>query len=182
MPGVLESSVADAAGDWAVAPMPTYDGTAVTAENGGGGQSVVKQSKNPALAAAFLRWLNSDPESIDVFLESGGFPSTTADLEDPEFVGLESDYFGGQKINEVLTQASKDVASGWSYLPYQVYANSIFGDTVGQSYANKVDLERGPRRLAEPARRVRQRAGLHGQRVAVAQRRGRPGIPGRPRP
>ena len=143
MPGVLESSVADAAGDWAVAPMPTYDGTAVTAENGGGGQSVTKQSKNPALAAAFLRWLNSDPASIDVFLESGGFPSTTADLEDPEFVGLESDYFGGQKINEVLTQASKDVSSGWSYLPYQVYANSIFGDTVGQTYANKVDLNEG---------------------------------------
>ena len=143
MPGVLESSVADAAGDWRVAPMPTYDGTPVAAENGGGGQSVTKQSKNPALAAAFLRWLNSDPESIDVFLESGGFPSTTADLEDPEFVGYESDYFGGQKINEVLTQASKDVSSGWSYLPYQVYANSIFGDTVGQSYANKADLNEG---------------------------------------
>ena len=72
------------------------------------------------------------------------------------------------------------MASGWQYLPYQVYANSIFGDTVGQSYANKVRPERGPRRLAGPARRVRQRAGLHGQRVAVARRRGRPGIPGRP--
>ena len=142
-PGVLESSVADAAGDWAVAPLPTYDGTPVSAENGGGGQSVTKQSKNPALAAAFLRWLNSDPASIEIFLESGGFPSTTSDLEDPEFVGAESEYFGGQKINEVLTQASKDVASGWSYLPYEVYANSIFGDTVGQSYANKVDLNEG---------------------------------------
>jgi multiple sugar transport system substrate-binding protein len=151
MPGVLESSVADASGDWAVAPMPTYDGTPVTAENGGGGQSVTKQSKNPALAAAFLRWLNNDPASIDVFLESGGFPSTTAALEDPEFLGLESEYFGGQKINEVLTQASKDVASGWSYLPYQVYANSIFGDTVGQSYANKSDLNEG---LAEWQRQL----------------------------
>ncbi|GAA1751906.1 ABC transporter substrate-binding protein [Agromyces humatus] len=143
MPGVLESSVADAAGDWRVAPMPTYDGTPVTAENGGGGQSVTKQSENPALAAAFLRWLNSDPASIEVFLESGGFPSTTADLEDPEFLAIESEYFGGQKINEVLTQASKDVSEGWSYLPYQVYANSIFGDTVGQSYANKSDLNDG---------------------------------------
>ncbi len=151
MPGVLESSVADAAGDWAVAPMPTYDGTPVTAENGGGGQSVTKQSKNPALAAAFLRWLNNDPASIEVFLESGGFPATTADLEDPDFVGLESEYFGGQKINEVLTQASKDVASGWSYLPYQVYANSIFGDTVGQSYVNKSDLNEG---LAEWQRQL----------------------------
>ena len=43
----------------------------------------------------------------------------------------------------MLTQAAKDVASGWSYLPYQVYANSIFGDTVGQSYANKADLNEG---------------------------------------
>ncbi|WP_350347617.1 sugar ABC transporter substrate-binding protein [Agromyces sp. G08B096] len=143
MPGVLESSVADAAGDWRVAPMPTYDGTPVTAENGGGGQSVTKQSKNPALAAAFLRWLNNDPASIDVFLESGGFPATTNELEDPEFVGAASEYFGGQKINEVLTQASKDVSTGWSYLPYQVYANSIFGDTVGQAYANGTDLNAG---------------------------------------
>ena len=151
MPGVLESSVADAAGDWRVAPIPTYDGTPVSAENGGGGQSVTTQSKNPALAAAFLRWLNSDPASIDVFLESGGFPSTSADLEDPEFLSYESDYFGGQKINEVLTQASKDVSEGWSYLPYQVYANSIFGDTVGQSYANKADLDEG---LAEWQRQL----------------------------
>ncbi|MRG61241.1 extracellular solute-binding protein [Agromyces sp. CFH 90414] len=143
MPGVLESSVPDGAGHWRVAPMPTYDGTPVAAENGGGGQSVTSQSKNPALAAAFLRWLNNDPASIDVFLESGGFPATTAELDDPEFVGAESEYFGGQKINEVLTQASKDVSTGWSYLPYQVYANSIFGDTVGQAYANRTPLADG---------------------------------------
>ncbi|PPF10618.1 sugar ABC transporter substrate-binding protein [Rathayibacter sp. AY1A5] len=143
MPGVLESSVPDASGDWAVAPIPTYDGTAVSAENGGGGQSVTKQSENPALAAAFLRWLNSDQASVDVFLQSGGFPSTTADLDSTDFTGQESEYFGGQKINEVLTQASKDVRSGWSYLPYQVYANSVFGDTVGQAYANGTSLDQG---------------------------------------
>lgn len=143
MPGVLESSVPDAAGDWRVAPIPTYDGEPVSAENGGGGQAVLKQSKNPALAAAFLKWLNSDPESIKIFGESGGFPSTVAELDSEEFVNQESEYFGGQKINEVLTQAASDVLPGWSYLPYQVYANSIFGDTVGQAYANKTDLNAG---------------------------------------
>ncbi len=143
MPGVLESSVPDAAGDWRVAPMPTYDGTPVTAENGGGGQVVLKQSKNPALAAAFLKWLNSDPASIEVFLASGGFPATTAELESPDFLGAESEYFGGQKINEVLVDAAKNVPSGWQYLPYQVYANSIYGDTVGQSYLNSGDLNEG---------------------------------------
>lgn len=143
MPGNLESSVPDASGDWRVAPMPTYDGTPVSAENGGGGQAVTKQSQNPALAAAFLKWLNNDDESITIFAESGGFPSTTAQLESDEFLNAESEYFGGQKINEVLVQAAKDVQEGWQYLPFQVYANSIFGDTVGQSYANKTDLNEG---------------------------------------
>ncbi|MCS5717245.1 sugar ABC transporter substrate-binding protein [Herbiconiux sp. CPCC 205763] len=143
MPGVLESSVPQASGNWRVAPMPTYDGTPVTAENGGGGQVVLKQSKNQALAAGFLQWLNHDPASIKVFLASGGFPSTTADLESPEFLADAPEYFGGQTINETLVDASKNVPSGWHYLPYQVYANSIFGDTVGQAYVNNSDLNKG---------------------------------------
>ncbi|HST82637.1 MAG TPA: sugar ABC transporter substrate-binding protein [Kineosporiaceae bacterium] len=143
MPGVFEGSVAKASGDWAVAPMPTYDGTPVTAENGGGAQAVLKQTKEPALATAFLRWLNSDPASLKVFTESGGFPSTVAELKDPAFVGAESKYFGGQKINEVLTAAAGEVAPNWSYLPFQVYANSIFNDNVGQSYEKKEDLNKG---------------------------------------
>ncbi|KEP73573.1 hypothetical protein HR12_05845 [Microbacterium sp. SUBG005] len=43
----------------------------------------------------------------------------------------------------MLTQASSDVVKGWSYLPFQVYANSIYSDTVGQAYANKTDLNEG---------------------------------------
>jgi multiple sugar transport system substrate-binding protein len=143
MPGNFEASVPNGAGQWRVAPMPTYDGTPVSAENGGGGQAVTSQSENPALAAAFLRWLNNDQASIDIFAESGGFPSTTADLESEEFLGYESEYFGGQQINEVLVQAAADVREGWQYLPFQVYANSVFGDTVGQAYASQGDLNAG---------------------------------------
>ena len=32
---------------------------------------------------------------------------------------------------------------GWSYLPFQVYANSIFPDTVGQAYTGKSSLSAG---------------------------------------
>jgi multiple sugar transport system substrate-binding protein len=143
MPGVFEASAPDGSGQWRVAPIPTYDGTAVTAENGGSSEVVIKQSKNPALAAAFLRWLNSAPESIKVFLASGGFPATTADLESSDFVNQESAYFGGQKINEVLVAASKNVATGWQYLPWEAYANGIYGDTVGKSYLNHTDINAG---------------------------------------
>lgn len=143
MPGNLISGAPDGAGDWRVAPMPSYDGSAASAENGGGGQAVTKQSENPELAAGFLWWLNNSEESIALFLESGGFPSTTAELSSEEFLADAPEYFGGQKINEVLAAAADDVVEGWSYLPYQVYANSIFGDTVGQAYQNGTDLNDG---------------------------------------
>jgi multiple sugar transport system substrate-binding protein len=141
-PGVFEQSVPDGAGKWRVAPMPTYDGEPATAENGGSTQSVLEQSKNPALAAAFVRWLNHD-EGIAPFLESGGFPATVADLEDPAFVDKPSDYFGGQQVNQVLTDAANHVVDGWQYLPYELYAHTIFGDTVGKAYQNHSDLNDG---------------------------------------
>jgi multiple sugar transport system substrate-binding protein len=144
MPGILESSVKDAAGQWRVAPMPTYDGKAANAENGGSSQAVIKQSKNQALAAGFVRWLNNDPKSISIFLGAGGgFPSTTADLASKKFLDTAPAYFGGQKINEVLAAGAKNVLSGFSLLPYQLYANSIFADTVGKSYESNSDLNPG---------------------------------------
>lgn len=143
MPGILEGSVPDGAGKWRVAPIPSYDGTAATSENGGSSQAVIKQSENPALAAAFLKWLNTSDESIGVFLEGGGFPSTTAQLTSDEFLNATPEYFGGQEINKVLVEASDNVISGWLYLPFQVYANSVFADTVGAAYTARSDLNAG---------------------------------------
>jgi multiple sugar transport system substrate-binding protein len=142
MPGVFKSSVAAGSGKWAVAAMPTYDGQPVSAENGGSTQSVLKQSSNPALAAAFVRWLNHG-NGIKPFIASGGFPSTTADLSSPAFLNAADPYFGGQQVNQVLSASSGVVAKGWSYLPYQLYANSVYGDTVGKSYLNGTDIGSG---------------------------------------
>jgi len=143
MPGVFEASAPNGSGKWRVAPMPTYDGTPANAENGGSAEVVMEASKNKDLAAGFLKWLNSDPESIKIFLASGGFPGTVADLQSAEFKGLESEYFGGQKINEVLVAGAEAVSTGWQYLPWQSYANSIYSDTAGQAYLNHSDLADG---------------------------------------
>lgn len=139
MPGNLESGAPGGAGQWRVAPMPTYDGTPANAENGGGGDAVISQSDNKLAAFGFLQFLNG-AEGAAIHAAGGGFPSTVADLESPEFLGAAPEYFGGQRINEVLVQASKDVLPGWQYTPFQAYANSVFADTVGQSYADKSDL------------------------------------------
>jgi multiple sugar transport system substrate-binding protein len=143
MPGNLESGVAQASGNWRVAPMPTWEkGQAASAENGGGGDAILKQSKNKLAAAGFLQYMN-EGEGTQTSIAKGGFPSTVADLNNDSFLNYESPYFGGQKINQVLVQSSKDVVKGWQYLPFQVYSNSIFNDTVGKSYADKSDLNAG---------------------------------------
>jgi multiple sugar transport system substrate-binding protein len=105
---------------------------------------VIKQSKNQALAAGFVRWLDHDPNSISIFTKAGGgFPSTTADLTSKAFLDTAPAYFGGQKINQVLAAGAKNVLSGFNLLPYEVYANSIFSDTVGKSYGSNSDLNPG---------------------------------------
>ncbi|WP_278236438.1 sugar ABC transporter substrate-binding protein [Isoptericola sp. AK164] len=143
MRGNLESSVPDAAGDWAVAPMPQWeDGQSVTAENGGSSLAVPAASENAALAYEFVEYATVG-EGIATRVEEGAFPATVAELEDPEFRGEEFEYFGGQAVNEVLADSAAQVAEGWQYLPFQVYANSIFNDTVGQAYVSDTTLDEG---------------------------------------
>lgn len=143
MPGNLESGVAQASGQWRVAPMPQWEaGDSATAENGGSGLSVTEASANKELAYDFLQYATVG-DGVATRIEMGGFPATTADLQSDEFLNKEFDYFGGQKINEVLSQSAADVVEGWQYLPYQVYANSIFNDTVGQAYVSGTTLSEG---------------------------------------
>ncbi|MCR2784805.1 MULTISPECIES: sugar ABC transporter substrate-binding protein [unclassified Microbacterium] len=144
MPGLLESAAPEAAGDWRVAPMPTYDGgDPVSANFGGSAMAVLESSENKALAAAFVEFMNADAEGVALLVENGAFPSTIEALTSPSLIDVENAYFGGQKVNEVLLAASEAVPSGWQYLPYQSYAQSIFGDTAGQAYANQTDLNDG---------------------------------------
>lgn len=143
MPGNLEAGVEQASGQWRVAPMPQWEaGASASAENGGSALSVMEASQNKDLAYDFLTYLSNGP-GTQIRIDAGGFPATTADLESDAFLGKESEYFGGQKINEVLSQSAADVVEGWQYLPFQVYANSIFNDTVGQAYVSDTSLADG---------------------------------------
>jgi multiple sugar transport system substrate-binding protein len=62
---------------------------------------------------------------------------------DPSFADKPSAVLGGQKDIPVYKTASSQVLSGWQYLPYNLYANSIFKDTVGQQFASGGDVNAG---------------------------------------
>src|SRR5690606_24607855 len=123
MRGNLESSVPDASGDWAVAPMPQWEsGAEVTSENGGSSLAIPAASENADLAWAFLEYATVG-DGIATRVDEGAFPATVAELEDSAFREQEFEYFGGQQVNEVLATSAANVAEGWQYLPFQVYAN-----------------------------------------------------------
>ncbi|WP_422773351.1 ABC transporter substrate-binding protein [Plantactinospora sp. WMMC1484] len=143
MPANLESGVTAANGKWRVAPMPQWEaGGKVTAENGGSSLAIPEQGDNKTLAYAFLKYATVD-EGAQTRADGGAFPATTAQLSSPQFLEKEFPYFGGQKVNQVLAESAQQVAPGWSYLPFQVYANSIFGDTVGKAYLGQATLAEG---------------------------------------
>ncbi|MDG4797099.1 sugar ABC transporter substrate-binding protein [Micromonospora sp. WMMD1082] len=145
MPANLESGVAAAHGKWRVAPMPQWEaGGTVTAENGGSSLALPEQGANKALAYAFLKYATVD-EGAQTRADGGAFPATTAQLNAPQFLDKEFPYFGGQQVNQVLAESATRVAPGWSYLPFQVYANSVFGDTVGRAYLGGATLQDGLR-------------------------------------
>ncbi|RCV47772.1 hypothetical protein DEF23_19525 [Marinitenerispora sediminis] len=144
-PGSLSSTIPETAGSWRVAPIPQWeDGAATSAENGGSSVAVLGQSENTLAAIGFAQWLNSDPEAVrSLNRDAGLFPATTELLEDPEFLDEESELMGGQQANRVFAEASAAVAPGWQYLPIQVYANSVFGDSVGPALTGGIPIADG---------------------------------------
>ncbi|MGW5787050.1 ABC transporter substrate-binding protein [Streptomyces sp. NPDC003757] len=143
MPANLESGAKAASGDWRVAPMPQWTaGGKVSAENGGSALALPELGGNEALAYAFVEYANTG-DGVRTRLENGAFPATTADLRSAEFQDTAFPYFGGQKANKIFAESAAEVPDDWSYLPYQVYANSVFNDTVGKAYVSGTTLAEG---------------------------------------
>ncbi|MER6979234.1 ABC transporter substrate-binding protein [Streptomyces carpinensis] len=143
MPANLASGVKSAAGDWRVAPLPQWTaGDKASAENGGSALALPELGKNEALAYAFVEYANAG-KGVDARVKGGAFPATTAQLNSQAFQDTKFPYFGGQQANKIFAESAANVADDWSYLPYQVYANSIFNDTVGKAYVSGTTLADG---------------------------------------
>lgn len=136
MPVNLKTNVPDGNGKWRVAEIPMWDPSdPVSTENGGGGLSIVKGTKHPKEAYEFAKYI-SVGEGAKVRVENGDFPNSTAELEEAPFLDKTDDYFGGQKINEVFAASAGHVKERYQYLPYQVYAGTIYPDKVGKGYSD----------------------------------------------
>ncbi|WP_418969223.1 ABC transporter substrate-binding protein [Alloscardovia omnicolens] len=149
MPINLMNGAPDQAGNWRVAQLPQWeDGQQVSAEDGGSALAVVKQSKQQAAAYKFAEYLTHG-KGADTMAATGTFPSLKRLLESKDFTDPQveankkvNDFFGGQNVNEVLSQAAQREVSKFQYLPYNPFAQTTFGDQISKAYSKEITLEK----------------------------------------
>ena len=115
---IISGNAPKTSGKWAVAPMPQWtEGANVSANWGGSSTAVLKGAEHIPEALKFAEWLNTDPESVDLLLQGGyGWPAG-ADAYKGSSLDKPSEFFGGQKYNEVFAEADKNIDTSWKWIP-----------------------------------------------------------------
>ncbi|MER5633329.1 ABC transporter substrate-binding protein [Streptomyces nitrosporeus] len=96
-PGTLTTAAPSTKGKWAMAPLPQWTaGENVTGSWGGSSTAVTNDSENKKAAAAFAKWLNTDPAALAALVkESGVYPAATA-AQTGGALSTAPDYFSNQ--------------------------------------------------------------------------------------
>ena len=142
---VLQQSVPKSAGNWKVANVPAWSaGAESNGAMGGSGTAVTQASKHKAAGTAFAEWYGTQWPLTNVGKAGGAtFPASLTVQKDPAYAKAPSEVLGGQVAVPIYLKASASVAKGWQFLPYNLYANTIFKDTVGQHIATGFDINAG---------------------------------------
>ncbi len=144
-PAFLQGTAADTSGLWRAAPMPQFDASNPVAGNWGGSTlAALSTTEHPTVAAELAKFINTDPESTLKFAtEQFLFPTRTEVLTSSEFADQESEFYGGQRVNEIFAEISATVDTGFQWLPFQDFVASSFVDTLGKAISEKGDLSAG---------------------------------------
>jgi multiple sugar transport system substrate-binding protein len=144
-PIFLGGVAGDTSGLWQAAEFPqAAAGESVSGNWGGSSDAVLASSENPIAAYELAKWINNAPESTALFASQQFlFPAANNVLESDEFLSQESDFYGGQKVNQLFADISETVDVEFDWLPYMDYAYQAFEDTLGAAIAEKGDLVSG---------------------------------------
>lgn len=141
-PVFLQGTAANTAGLWKATELPQWDAAKPQSGNQGGSADVVMgDSNSPIVAAEFVKFLNANSESTTkLATEQFLFPSSVGVQDLPEYADQESEFYGGQKVNQVFVDISKTVSADWQWLPYNDFASASFKETLGAAITEKGDL------------------------------------------
>ena len=141
-PVFLQGTAESTSGKWRAAPLPQWGaGENVSGNWGGSANAVMATTENPIAAYELAKFINTDKESAFLLAtEQFLFPPQVSVLEDEAFVGQESEFYGGQKVNELFAEISTTVDTEFEWLPFMDYVYSSYEEVVGKVIADKGDI------------------------------------------
>ncbi|MBX5457916.1 MAG: sugar ABC transporter substrate-binding protein [Thermogemmatispora sp.] len=141
-PSDLEGFAPKSVGLWRAAPLPQWSaGEQVSANWGGSTDAVTTQCQHPAEAAEFVKWLNTNPESVKILTQKLYlFPSQKSALQDPSFDTANS-FYGGQQVNRIFVESAQQVNTSFQWSPFQDYVFSQLQNQLATAVNGKISFE-----------------------------------------
>ncbi|MCP2636120.1 extracellular solute-binding protein [Microbacterium sp. HD4P20] len=141
-PIFLQGTAEGTSGLWRAAPLPQWNaGENVSGNWGGSSDAVLATSENPIAAYMLAEFINHDEESaLKLATEQFLFPPQVSVLEDPAFTDQESEFYGGQQVNQLFAEISETVDTDFEWLPFMDYVYSSYEETMGTVIADKGDI------------------------------------------
>ncbi|GAA4812536.1 ABC transporter substrate-binding protein [Streptomyces ziwulingensis] len=124
----LQANVPEQTGRWRMRTLPRFAGGGHLASTlGGTAFTVLKDKPHTDAALELLRRVYLTREGQILRYRSGGFlPTLKALYEDPELLGTEDEYLGGQRVFNVYRRAAADLP-----LLHQAPGTQILSDVLG---------------------------------------------------
>ena len=108
----------DAAGNFRVAAMPQWnEGENYSAENGGSTLAILEASEKKEAAFKFVEYITHG-DGVQPRVDSNATVPNLSILENEEYLAATDDYYGGQQVNQVITDAAANVRTGWQFPPF----------------------------------------------------------------
>jgi multiple sugar transport system substrate-binding protein len=139
----IRSGAPKTAGKWGVTLLPQWEAGAKDSGSwGGGGIVAFKNTKHPAEAAKFIKWILTNPEALALNNKQAGvYPATKTALQDVPSLQKPDPFFGGEKIWNVFDESARDLKYNWLWGPTMVATNAAIGDGVTAAIQGRGTLE-----------------------------------------
>jgi multiple sugar transport system substrate-binding protein len=150
-PVFLEGVAGESKGKWRAAPLPQWEKGADASSNWGGSTlAVTTQSEFSEEATQLAIWLTNDPAPTKLYTTKQFlFPVLNDLLDSPEFKNRKSEFFGGQAVNSVFVEASKNVDTGFEFSPFQDYVYAQMSEQFGAAASGDTEFSQVPENLQE---------------------------------
>jgi multiple sugar transport system substrate-binding protein len=133
--------------------MPQWTaGGKINGNYGGSAIAVTKASAHPKEAAAFAQWLNVDAKTTLALTNPDGaglFPVTQSTLSNPAWKDIKYDYWSGQAIHQVMSDAAQQVDVNFAWSPFTDFVFTTYADEIAKVKAGTITFEQALQELQD---------------------------------